>query len=206
MTSDRQRRVLYDFDDNHLMGLESGDQLTMTLAQMSQEQQYERGVSLLEEYWEQHAHLDHDGWLRRHTYNAKASIMLGSGRPAEALDEYRALEQFGLYAWYEPLELAAGMGRCLVELGRHAQAIDVVQRALDDGEPERYESVALMLLSWLGRAYTALGQPVPARYLPLLQRCATYHKVEIPAGLLDDPARLSDAIAAVQRLERRADE
>ncbi len=199
-SGDQTRRV-YDVDDDHLWCEDAWGPLVLQIARMSAEEQAVKGFTLLDEYWAEYGHRDHDGWLRRNIWSEKAAILRSVGRWADALVEYQALARFGLHAWYEPPLLAEGLGTCLVELGRHEEAVETLEDGLTSAT-EADPSLALHLLYQLSRAYAALGRPVPARHAAQLRASAAAHDAEVPAELDDDPDRLGEAIDAVYKATR----
>jgi hypothetical protein len=125
----------------------------------------------------------------------------GLGSWDEALAQYREAAQ-GVHA--EDPALMEGLARALVELGRYAEALPILERLGLDGDPGHTPQIGLLF----ARTYEGLGRPADAdAYFqsaglrtPGLEGLARYAAFKARMGRADDARQMLDEID--QRLSR----
>ena len=127
---------------------------------------------------------------------AKAAVALG--RYDEAQHLYDEAAQ-GIHA--DDPTLLLGRAVCLIELGRHGEALALLDRLAQDGDRDRNPAVALAL----GRAYEGLGRisEADAAYEGAAGRLPGLEGVGRYAAFLGRQGRRREAEEAIAEMDRR---
>lgn len=155
------------------------ESLILQTFELEENEKYDEILSLLDDFHAMNSHKDHDGWLAQSIAMHKSSTLYDAGRFTEAEQACEAWRRIGFadvsLRWLHAVIAA----KTLVELARPAEAIAVLEEALNHRDPKYFPSVH-MVLENLAEISEMLARPVDEKWRPLAEELAAFHGVPLP--------------------------